>query len=226
MGKRITLYCGNFGSGKTEIALHHAKDLALSGQRVTLVDLDIVNPYFTSSQKREELEALGVHVISPVYAGTTVDVPAISPEIYAVFRQTNPVIFDVGGDPIGATALGRFQEDFHQAGGAEVFFVLNAYRPFTRNAQDAYRMLQEIEQRSGQKASGIINNTNLADQTELSHLIEGDRVAKELSEIAQIPVRYHAATQDVLKQAAEEGAALMGEGIALTISNRPAWQKY
>ena len=226
MGKRITLYCGNFGSGKTEIALHHAKKLAHEGQKTILVDLDIVNPYFTSSQKKEELEGLGIHVISPIYAGTTVDVPAISAEIYSVFHQKLPVIFDVGGDPIGATALGRFQKEFQQAGGIDMLFVLNAYRPFTQNAADALQMLREIEQRSCLRANGIINNANLAEETTAELLEEGNRVAAELSKIAEIPVCFHSGTPEVLAQAKEQDIVLLGDPIVLDISNRPGWQKY
>ena len=146
MAKRITVFCGNFGSGKTELAMAYAKRLAKAGERVTLVDMDFVNTYFTSSHQREQLLELGIRFIGPRYSTTGVDVPSLSPEVFSVFAQKeSKVIFDLGGDPIGAVAMGSLSGRIEQDGGAEMLFVLNPYRPLVRNTQNAKEILLSSE---------------------------------------------------------------------------------
>lgn len=103
---RITVVCGHYGCGKTNLTLNLALEAAAAGERVTVADLDIVNPYFRSSEYGGLLEEQGVRLIAPVFAGTTLDTPTLPPELYSIFEpQAGRVFIDAGGDDAGVTAL-------------------------------------------------------------------------------------------------------------------------
>ena len=181
---RFVVLVGNYGSGKTELALNLA--LASAGQMTTtLVDLDIVNPYFRSGEKAEELEAAGVRVLMPTFAMSTVDIPALPAEIQSVFEQPSQrVIFDVGGDDTGAAALGRYAPSFRRyRQDTTVCLVINAMRPLTQTAEDVVDLAQRIAARGRMDIDVIINNTNLADQTEPDMLAAGHQVAVEAAKL-------------------------------------------
>lgn len=177
--KRFVVLVGNYGSGKTELALNLALDAAKT-QTTTLVDLDIVNPYFRSGEKAEELRATGVRVLMPTFAMSTVDIPALPAEIQSVFEQPcQKVIFDVGGDDTGAAALGRYAPSFRRyRQDTAVCLVVNAMRPLTQNAEDVIDLAQRIVARGRMDIDIIINNTNLADQTDAAMVAMGREVAQ------------------------------------------------
>ena len=203
MAKRMTVFCGNFGSGKTELAMAYAKQLAKQGERVTLVDMDFVNPYFTSSHQREELEGMGVRLIGPRYSTTGVDVPSLSPEVFSVFIQKDAkVIFDLGGDPIGAVAMGSLASRIEQDGGAEMLFVLNPYRPLVRDTKSAKDLLLSIQQESQRKTIEITRaNADIARREKEAELAEKEIALKERKLDAEI--RKQA---DAMKYKAEKEA--------------------
>ena len=181
---RFVVLVGNYGSGKTELALNLA--LASAQQMTTtLVDLDIVNPYFRSGEKAEELKAAGVRVLMPTFAMSTVDIPALPAEIQSVFEQPSQrVIFDVGGDDTGAAALGRYAPSFRRyREDTTVCLVINAMRPLTQTAEDVVDLAQRIAARGRMNIDVIINNTNLADQTEPEMLAAGHQVAVEAAKL-------------------------------------------
>ena len=178
--RRFVVLVGNYGSGKTELALNLALEAA--GQMsTTLVDLDIVNPYFRSGEKAEELREAGVRVLMPTFAMSTVDIPALPAEIQSVFEQPSQrVIFDVGGDDTGAAALGRYAPSFRRyREDTTVCLVINAMRPLTQTAEDVAELARRIEARGRMTIDVIINNTNLADQTDLDMVRMGHQVAEE-----------------------------------------------
>ena len=181
---RFVVLVGNYGSGKTELALNLA--LASAKQMTTtLVDLDIVNPYFRSGEKADELKAAGVRVLMPTFAMSTVDIPALPAEIQSVFEQPSQrVIFDVGGDDTGAAALGRYAPSFRRyREDTTVCLVINAMRPLTQTAEDVVDLAQRIAARGRMNIDVIINNTNLADQTEPEMLAAGHQVAVEAAKL-------------------------------------------
>ena len=162
----IIVVAGHYGCGKTNLSINLAHHLAQQGEAVTLVDLDLVNPYFRSSDYQEEMEERGIHVISPLYASTNLDIPALSPEINSVFvKPEGHVIFDVGGDDAGAAALGRFAAKIRESGPYEMLYVINRYRVLTSSAAEAAAILPEIEASSRLKATGIVNNSHLLQDT-------------------------------------------------------------
>ena len=186
--RKFTVLTGNYGSGKTEIALNMAFQQA-AVQRTTLVDLDIVNPYFRSGEKAEQLREKGIRVLMPTFALTTVDIPALPAEIQSVFEtKADKVIFDVGGDDTGAAALGRYYPSFMKnRENTSVLLVVNCMRPLTRNADDVLELAERIQARGRLALDGIINNTNLGDQTLPEMVLEGERIALACADRLGIP---------------------------------------
>ncbi len=179
---------GNYGSGKTELALNLA--LQYSGQfRTTLVDLDIVNPYFRSGEKAEVMRDAGIRVLMPTFAMTTVDIPALPAEIQSVFEvPSDKVIFDVGGDDTGAAALGRYYPSFmSRRERTKLLFVVNCMRPLTREEDEIIDLAERIQARGRLKIDVMINNTNLADQTEPGMIEAGESTVISCAQRLGVP---------------------------------------
>lgn len=187
---RITAFVGNYGSGKTEIALSTALDIKAAGaDEVMLVDLDIVNPYFRSSTQRQRLLDSGVEVEQPSFALTTVDIPALPATILRAFeRPALQVILDVGGNDTGAAALGQYRP-YLEREGCDLLYVINALRPLSGCADDIIGMMAEIQGRARVPITGLINNTNLQDQTTPEDVAAGHEIVREVSRRTGIPIR-------------------------------------
>lgn len=219
---RILVLVGNYGSGKTEISLNLALKLARRGEKVTLVDLDIVNPYFRSSERTELLEKEGVKVYAPSFAMSTVDVPSLPADIQAVFAdKSRRVIFDVGGDDTGAAALGQYKPYFDQDD-VEVLFVVNAFRPLSGDADSVCDLMLRVAGRSRLTPTAVINNANVAWETEESDLVRGEELLREVSARMNLPIGYLCAKQDILDKLPDH---LSGERIAIDILMRPEWME-
>lgn len=219
---RILVLVGNYGSGKTEISLNLALKLARRGEKVTLVDLDIVNPYFRSSERTELLEKEGVKVYAPSFAMSTVDVPSLPADIQAVFAdRSRRVIFDVGGDDTGAAALGQYKPYFDQDD-VEVLFVVNAFRPLSGDADSVCDLMLRVAGRSRLSPTAVINNANVAWETEESDLVRGEELLREVSTRMNLPIGYLCAKQDILDKLPDH---LSGERIAIDILMRPEWME-
>lgn len=184
----ITIICGHYGTGKTNFAINLAFDRASAGQEVTVVDLDIVNPYFRSSDYHNILEEKKIRVISPRYAGTNLDLPSLPAEIYSVFDGRD-AIFDVGGDDVGATALGRFHEEIEVAG-YEMYYVINQYRNLTATAEESVALLKEIEASSHLKATAIVNNSHLKQDTTPSTIRKAIPYGQAVAEKTGLPLLW------------------------------------
>lgn len=224
MDKNIRILVGNYGSGKTELSLQMAVDSAKT-QKTVLVDLDIVNPYFRSAEKREELEALGIRVLAPAFANTPLDIPALPAQITSVFYEEDAsVIFDVGGDPVGATALGRYYPYFSKETSVEMLYVVNVRRPMSSAADDICRTLREIETHARLPVSALINNSNLARDTTADDLLEGQAVLEEVSRRLSLPIRYISGTQEILDALPPAFREQHAEQFyALELRMRPDW---
>lgn len=197
--RRIRIIVGHYGSGKTEFSINYAVKLAEEKERVILADLDIVNLYFRSREKADELERLGVKVIGSSLKGNGVDLPAITPEIYTPLQdQSYQLILDIGGDPVGARALGRYYQYLNK-GEYDMFFILNANRPETQTVEKAIEYLRNIEDISRAKVTGIVNNTHMLKDTTVEDVMRGQKLAENLSEMTNIPIKYTSALEKVAK---------------------------
>ncbi len=187
--KRVNLFLGHYGSGKTNVALNYAFDLKSQGLNVSIADLDIVNPYFRTKDSQKELEQAGIELVALPFAGTNVDLPSLPAETYGlVMRNDKYVILDIGGDDRGAYALGRFTPYILEENNYDMFFVVNFYRPLTRNAEEAMEVFYEIQQAADIKFTGIINNSNLGEETTAEDVERTIPLAQNLSEMASLPV--------------------------------------
>lgn len=187
--KRVTIFVGHFGSGKTEIALNRALDLASAGERVTLADLDVVKPYFRSRAAREHLAAAGIELLAPTGANVHADLPIIVPQIRSHLRRDHRhLIMDVGGDDVGARVLGSLS-DVIPLGETECLLVLNFRRPSTPDPERALIMVREIEAVGRVPVTGLISNTHLMDETTVEVVLSGYHMALETARLAGVPVQ-------------------------------------
>ena len=187
--KRLTLFAGHYGSGKTNIAVNYALHLAKEGKQVCIADLDIVNPYFRTADSRQELESAGVELISPQFANSNVDLPALPAQAYKLVQDKRCYgIMDIGGDDRGAYALGRYVPYMKQEKNYRMVYVANCYRPLTRTAAEALEVMQEIEAACGLAFTDIVNNSNLASETDVQAVLNSRDYIQELSELSSLPV--------------------------------------
>ena len=196
--KRLTLFAGHYGSGKTNIAVNYALLLAKEGKKVCIADLDIVNPYFRTKDSQAELEAAGIDLISPQYANSNVDLPALPAASYRLVQDKSSFgIMDIGGDDRGAYALGRFVPSIIEENNYRMVFVANASRPLTRTAEDALEVMREIEAACGLRFTDLINNTNLGSETTADTVLAAQGYMEELSRLSGLPVFASTATYEV-----------------------------
>ena len=188
---RISIVTGHYGTGKTEFSVNLALALAAEGASVMLADLDIVNPYFRSRERRSLLEEAGVRLISSSQACSDADVPSLPAELLAILENRDiRGVLDIGGDPVGARVLARFQPKIVQED-YQLIYVLNANRPEVRTAEAAVRYLRGIEATTGLTCTGIVNNTHLCGETTEEEIRKGAALAAEVSKETNIPVLCH-----------------------------------
>ena len=196
--KRLTLFAGHYGSGKTNIAVNYAIMLASEGKTVCIADLDIVNPYFRTKDSAKELEQAGVTLISPQFANSNVDLPALPAEAYRlVTDKATYGIMDIGGDDRGAYALGRYVPAIKEENNYRMVFVANCYRPLTRTPEEAMEVMGEIEAACGLKFTDIVNNSNLGPETTAETVLSSLDYIEKLSKLSGLPVFAHTATREV-----------------------------
>ena len=202
--KRLTLFAGHYGSGKTNIAVNYAMLLAEEGKKVCIADLDIVNPYFRTKDSESELEKKGITLICSKYANSNVDLPAIPAESYRLVQDKSCFgVIDIGGDDRGAYALGRFADAIKAEGDYRMAFVLNRYRPLTSTVSDAVEIMREIEAASGIKFNCIVNNSNIGSETTAEVVLDSVDFAEELSRVTGLPIWLYTAEESVAKELSE-----------------------
>ena len=209
--KRLTLFAGHYGSGKTNIAVNYALLLAKEQKKVCIADLDIVNPYFRTKDSAKVLEAAGVELISPKFANSNVDLPALPAESYRLVRDKSIYgIMDIGGDDRGAYALGRFVPDIVAEGDYRMAFVANCCRPLTRTPEDALEIMREIEAACGLRFTCIVNNSNLGEMTDPQVLTDSLPFVEKLCERSGLPLWMHTVEEKIKNQLPEMTAPVLG----------------
>lgn len=214
---KIIIITGHYGSGKTNVSVNIALDLAKRGEKVTVIDLDIVNPYFRTADFEELFSSNNIALKSPLYANSNLDIPALNYDISSIINQEGYVVIDVGGDDAGATALGRYADILSKRDDASMFYVVNRFRYLTREPEEALLLMRDIEAASQLRCKGIINNSNLGELTEKNTVVEGQKYAKEIAKAAQLPLVMNCAQKRFL-----EG---IDNPYEIDIFVKPIWEK-
>ena len=187
--KRLTILCGHYGSGKTNIAVNMAFDLASQRDNIAIADLDIVNPYFRSKDSEQEFRDKNIRLICSDFASSNVDLPSMPADLYAITDDKSlSVIMDIGGDDRGAYALGRLRPAILEENDYEMLMVVNKFRPLTPDAPSTIEVMREIEAACGIPFTGIINNSNLAGETTTEDVLGSISYAEEVSKLSGLPV--------------------------------------
>lgn len=199
--KKVYVLIGNYGSGKTELALNFAFQAAEQGRRTELLDLDMVNTYFRLAEHGKLTEMKEIRLVSPNFSCSGIETLSLPAEVASAFDMDwDTVVFDVGGDAVGSTALGRYHQDFLELeeGALEVLNVINIRRPLSGTVDKIIRLQDEMQAHSRLKISGMINNTNLAEATGPDELRDGYEIIKQVSELTGVPVLYTSGKKQML----------------------------
>ena len=191
----LTIVCGHYGTGKTNLAVNLALDAARSRDNVTLIDMDTVNPYFRSADQKEMLESEGVRVMVPMFANTNVDIPSLPPGTASALGK-GTVIMDVGGDDAGAVALGGLAKRISSME-YEMWYVVNRFRSMISDVDDSVAMMRSIEAASRLKVTGIVNNSHLKDLTTPQNVIDSMDYARRTAEAANVGLKFTTCTENL-----------------------------
>lgn len=196
--KRVTLFAGHYGSGKTNIAVNYALKMRSEGKKVVIADLDIVNPYFRTKDSADELEKAGIRLISSEYVNTNVDLPALPQDMYSITDDRSEfAVLDIGGDDRGAYALGRYADAILNENDYEMLFVVNCFRPLTRTVEDTVQVMREIEAACSMKFTAIVNNSNLGEETTVEDVLNSVSYATEISKATGLPIKMTAVKSEL-----------------------------
>ena len=199
--KRLTLFAGHYGSGKTNIAVNYALRLANEGKKVCIADLDIVNPYFRTADSAKQLKEAGVDLILPQFANSNVDLPALPAEAYRLVEDRSSFgVMDIGGDDRGAYALGRYVPFIRKENDYRMIFVANCYRPLTQTPEDALEVMREIENACGLAFTDIVNNSHLGPLTDVQTVLDSVEYTQKLSQLSGLDVYMTTVRADLAPQ--------------------------
>lgn len=199
--KRLILFAGHYGSGKTNLAVNYAMMLKEKGFDVIIADLDIVNPYFRTKDSEDELRKKGIELISSKFANSNLDIPSIPREMYRTVQdKSRYAVLDIGGDDAGAVALGRFAPFIREEDSYDMVFVVNFYRPLSRTAEEALQIMHEIEAASKLKFTSIVNNSNLGELTCADDVLSTNEEIEKLSFFSGLPVKFTSVNKSVFNQ--------------------------
>ena len=187
--KRITILCGHYGTGKTNVAVNTALTMAKTSDKVTIADLDIVNPYFRTLDSAADLNAAGIRMICSRFANSNVDIPSLPPDLYAITDdKSHRVVIDVGGDDSGAMVLGRLAPAITAEDSYDMWLVVNCYRPMTPDVPSTVEVMGEIEAASKLRFTGIVNNSNIGAETTPQDVLDSVAYATALAQAANLPL--------------------------------------
>ena len=231
MSKKMIVLIGNYGSGKTELALNFAVQAAARGERTELLDLDMVNTYFRLTEPGRMTRMKEIRVVSPNFTNSGIETLSLPAEVQSAFAMDwDTVVFDVGGDAAGSTALGRYHEDFMQLdeGCLEVLNVINIRRPLSGTLERIVALQEEMQVHSRLSITGLVNNTNLALSTTEDELRDGYELIRRVSDLTGIPVRYTAGKKKFLDSFLSEGhdARYIGTPLAIDTYMARDWESW
>lgn len=195
---------GHYGSGKTNLSVNLAVDIAAAGEKCTVIDLDIVNPYFRTADFGKLFGDRGIALYAPVYANTNLDIPSLNIPLESILSDGGCVIIDVGGDDEGAKALGRFAPLINGYADRDMLYVINRYRYLTKEPAEAVQVMREIEWSCGIAHTGIVNNSSLGAETTADTVRDSLAFAEETAKLAGLPLRATCAIEGAMPADAPE----------------------
>ena len=220
--KRITIFAGHYGSGKTNVAVNYAMFLKKKEDKVSIADLDIVNPYFRTKDSEALLNEQGIRLICSEYANSNVDLPSLPADAYAVIDDKEMfAVLDVGGDDRGALALGRYIDAIKEEGDYEMLFVINKFRPLTPDAVTTIEVMREIEIACKTKFTGIVNNSNIGDETTAEDVLSSVDYANEISSLTGLPIKFTSVKKALYSELSDKIENLFD----LTLFVKQSWSK-
>ena len=196
LDNRAIIITGHYGSGKTNIAVNLALEFADAGEKVCIIDLDIVNPYFRTADFDKLFKDKGIYLVAPQYANTNLDIPSLGFDLAALLRQYDRVVIDVGGDDAGAIALGQYSTVLKNFG-YDMIYVVNSFRYLTSTPEEAIELLRDIELVSSLKATAVVNSSNLGASTTAEDVLGSVEYAKAAADAAGLPLLFTAAKRDI-----------------------------
>lgn len=228
--KNVIVLIGNYGSGKSELAMNFAFKAAQHG-KTELLDLDMVNTYFRLTERGKMIEQKEIRLVSPNYACSGIETLSLPAEVASAFvLDWDTVVFDVGGDSTGSTALGRYHADFMdiEPENLHVYNVINIRRPLSGTVEKIIHLQEEMQIHSRLKITGMINNTNLATMTGPEELRDGYEMIKEVSQRTGIPVAYTTGKKELLDIFLSEGhdPEYIGTPMEIDTYMHRDWQTY
>lgn len=229
--KDVKVLIGNYGSGKSELALNFAMQAAARGNRTELLDLDMVNTYFRLTERGKMVEQKEIRLVSPNFACSGIETLSLPAEVSSAFvLDWDTVIFDVGGDDVGATALGRYHRDFMalEPGALEVLNVVNIRRPLASTVEKIHRLQEGMQTHARLQITGMINNTNLSTMTSADDLWDGYELLRQVVELTGIPVAYTTGKKDILDAflARDPDPKYVGKPVAIDVYMHRDWDSY
>ena len=186
----LAIFAGGFGSGKSEVAVNFAIDMAKRSQKTILADLDLVNPFFASRDAKEKLINKNVRLVAPGGKLAFGDVPNLPTEIIALMKQDNDMLIDLAGDEVGSLVIGYLSKLVMERGNYEFYLVINPYRPFAGELESIKELRQLLEKAGLIKFTGIISNPNMVEETNLDLVLKGHRRVVEFAVELELPVKY------------------------------------
>ena len=218
---RIRIMIGHYGSGKSEFAMNYVTKLRSEVDgKVALSDLDVVNVYFRTREKKDLLKSLDILPIDSCIDAPTLDLPAISAQIATPINDKSyNYVMDVGGDNVGARVVGRFNHLIEE-NDYDMFCVVNANREQTQTADRVIDHIIAIEKSSGLKVTGLVNNTHLIRSTTVDDVLKGQALVSEVSKLCNIPIKYVVCMENLIPQLPTD---LEGEVFPIQLYMREAW---
>ncbi len=201
---KINIITGHYGCGKTNFAVNLAVTLADMGEKVTVVDLDIVNPYFRTADFTDIFDNANITLMKPQFANTNLDIPSINFDLPSLLKREGKVIIDVGGDDAGAIALGRYQDILAKTNSVTMYYLFNKYRYLTQDSGDALDLMREIENAARIKADALINTSNLGEETTADDIRASFAVMDEISQESGLGIAFTVAKKEIASELSSE----------------------
>lgn len=219
--KRIRIIIGHYGSGKSEFAINYVTKLrGLLTNKIALADLDVVNVYFRTREKKDFLKSLDILAIDSSINAPNLDLPAVSAQVVTPMTDKSyDYVIDVGGDDVGARVIGRFSHQI-ESNDYDMFCVINANREQTQTVDQVVKHIEAIEKSSKLKVTGLINNTHLIRATTVDDILRGYNLALEVSKQCDIPIKYTTCLDSLVNELPED---LEGEIFPIKLYMREEW---